>query len=389
MAELMKGACRSLWRKRHRHVLTAMAIAIGVMLVSVVSVIGEVGNDVMSRELDSMGVGGLSVLAVTGGELISEDTLDELRELSCVRSAMPLMLQLGTASTAAYGSETALCGIDAGADQVISLNLLYGRLISPGDVSAAARVCVLDESLAQALFRRSNVVGKTVTVQYGNGAEQLMVVGVTETGSSLLQNFTSLIPGMMYLPYTTHGVVTGQAAFDQVAIRVTGSTEAAQRRVERLLERLYGGTSPFRTDDLAVQKERLEGLLSLVTLILTVISAISLLVSGFGIVTAMLSSVSERTREIGIKKAIGATGRRILWEFLTEALLLSAAGALLGMIPAAIAVGVVQLLGLSVRVPIAMFVRLFAFSLAVGGLFGAYPAYKASRLPPVQALRSE
>ncbi len=389
MRELIKGAFLSLIRKRHRARLTVLGIAVGVMMVAVVSVISNVGRAWVDNELDSMGVGGLSVMAPTGGELISEDTLEELRALPCVTSAMPLMVQLSTVSAAHSSSEAALCGIDAGADQVISLSLCHGRMISPGDVSSAARVCVLDESLAKAVYGRCNVVGKSVSVQHGDQMETLTVVGVSETGSSLLQNFTSMIPGMLYIPYTTHSTITGQSAFDQIAVRVVGASDVAERKVERLLDRLYDGNSPFRTDDLAVQKERLEGLVDVVALVLTAISAISLVVSGFGIVTAMLSAVSERTREIGIKKAIGATNGRILAEFLTEAVLLSAAGALLGMLPAVILVVVLSAVGLPTNVPFSLFIGLFVFSLLVGGAFGAYPAYKASRLQPVQALRNE
>lgn len=389
MVELIKGAFRNLVRKRHRARLTVLGIAVGVMMVAVVSVISNVGRAWVDNELDSMGVGGLSVMAPTGGELISEDTLKELRTLSCVSSAMPLMVQLSTVSAANASSEAALCGIDAGADQVISLSLCHGRMISPGDVSSAARVCVLDESLAKAVYGRGNVVGKTVSVQYGDRLDILTVVGVSETGSSLLQNFTSMIPGMLYIPYTTHSTITGQSAFDQIAVRVVGASDVAERKVERLLDRLYDGDSPFRTDDLAVQKERLEGLVDVVVLVLTAISAISLVVSGFGIVTAMLSAVSERTREIGIKKAIGATNGRILSEFLTEAVLLSAAGALLGMLPAVVLVVVLSAMGLPTNIPVSLFIGLFVFSLLVGGAFGAYPAYKASRLQPVEALRNE
>ena len=305
-----------------------------------------------------MGVSGLSVMALTTDTLLSEEALDEIRSLSQVSSAMPLMLQISSISTRRGSSESVLCGIDAGAGQVISLTLRYGRMITNGDVAAGAPVCVLDEAAAVEAFGRDGVVGKTVTVNIGNLTQELTVVGVTQTGSSLLQSVTSMIPGMVYLPYTTLQQHTGQLNFDQIAVR-TVSGDVADRtgeRIARVLDRLYGDGAPFRTDNLAAQKDRLGRLVDIVTGVLTVISGVSLVVSGFGIMTVMLSSVSERTREIGIKKAIGATQSRILAEFLTEAVLLSCAGALVGMLPAG-----VLLLVLRATVPPSVFLSLAAF----------------------------
>ncbi len=384
--ELIKNALRQLLRKRGRTLLTVGGIAVGVMMVSIVTVIGSVGRAFVDDELDSMGVSGLSVMATTTDALLSEEALQEIRELSQVSSAMPLMLQITGISTPLGSSESVLCGIDAGAGQVISLTLCHGRMISAGDVAAAAPVCVLDEAAAKAAYGRENVVGKTITVNVGELSEELTVIGVTQTGSSLLQNVTSMIPGMVYLPYTTQQQITGRQDFDQIAVRMVSSdvTEQTQERIERVLNRLYDGNAPFRTDNLAVQKDRLGRIVDIVAGVLTALSGVSLIVSGFGIMTVMLSSVSERTREIGIKKAIGATQKRILAEFLVEAVLLSCAGALIGMLPAGL-----LLLFLNTTVSPAVFLALAAFSVFVGVVFGVYPAYKASKLPPVEALRSE
>lgn len=384
--EFVKRALRQLFRKRGRTWLTVGGIAVGVMMVSIVTVVGNVGRSFVDEELNSMGVSGLSVIALTPDVLLSETALSEIRDLPQVASAMPLMLQLSNITTPKGESEAVLCGIDAGAGQVISLTLCHGRMISKGDVSSAASVCVVDESAARAAYGRENAVGKTLEVKVGDYTETLRIVGVTKTGSSLLQNVTSLIPEMVYLPYTTEQKLTGREDFDQIAVRTTNSDTAdrALQRINGVLDRLYDGAPVFRTDNLAVQKDRLERLVDIVAAVLTVISGVSLVVSGFGIMTVMLSSVSERTREIGIKKAIGATGGRILAEFLIEAVVLSLAGTLLGLLPA-----ILLLLVVKAAVPLSIFVLLSIFSVGVGVVFGVYPAYKASKLPPVEALRNE
>ncbi len=389
----MSGVWRSAWmalgRKRLRTVLTVSSIAIGTAMVVLVICIGGVGTQAVNYELESMGIDGLSVSASEG---LTVSALTSIRCLSAVRQAMPLSLQFASAVVGGESYSVVGCGIDSGADQVISLQLLHGRMLSHQDVAAQTAVCVVDEALAMEVFGRSNVVGQTLSLYYEDGTLEVTVVGVSATGSSLLQNVTSLIPYMVYVPYTTQQNVTGVYEFDQIAVRLREGQESAavEASIQRVLERSGEDYGTLTTEDLATQRARLDAMANILSLVLTAIGGVSLLVSGFGILTVMLSSVNERTREIGIKKAIGATRRRIMAEFLAGALLMSLCGALVGFL---VGCGVVvigcALLDFPAVFPVLRLAAVFVVTLLLGTAFGAYPAYQAAGLRPVEALRYE
>ena len=389
----MKGVWRSAWialgRKRLRTLLTITSIAIGTAMVTLVICIGGIGTRAIDHELESMGIDGLSVSATDG---LTVSALTTIRCLSEVRQAMPLSLQFASVIAEGESYSVVGCGIDSGADQVISLQLLHGRMLSAQDVAAQTAVCVVDESLAQEAFGRSNVVGQSLTMCYDDGTLEATIVGVTATGSSLLQNMTALIPYMVYLPYTSQQTITGVYEFDQIAVRLRAG-EAPDRAEALIRQSLLRGGDDYgtlTTENLATQRARLDTMANVLTLILTAIGGVSLLVSGVGILTVMLSSVNERTREIGIKKAIGATRGRIMVEFLAGAFLMSLCGAVLGVLMSSGTVMIgCWLMGFAPVFPMGRLAAVVGITLLLGTAFGAYPAYQAAGLRPVEALRYE
>lgn len=389
MKELISGAVIVLIRRPLSSVLTAAGIAIGTALVILISCISAIGETMIESELHSMGIDGLSVSATDG---LTEQCLTTIREIPQVKEAMPLLVKTAVAfvDDARYGIVN--CGIDCGADQVISLKLLHGRILSKGDVVGDEMVCVVDESLAVEAFGKTDVVGNTMEVSFGDAVNTVKIVGVTATGSSLLQTVTAMIPYMIYMPYTTVQTNLGTDRFDQIAVRMYSddSTKGVEQEIVRELSFLQDDIGNLTTENLSTQRDRLDMLVKILSVGLSAIGGVSLFVSGFGIFTVMLSSVNERTREIGIKKAIGASERRILTEFLVTAVLLSAVGALVGVI---VGVGVIfigcLLFSIKPVIPIGSITLLFLTTLLMGSLFGIYPARRAARLKPVDALRHD
>ena len=156
MKDILQCAWKSLSRKRLRTLLTVSGIMVGVVMVVIVSAISTAGKRAVNAELDSMGMNGLSVSMESGA--LSMENLEVIRQLSGVETAMPLMIEYSSSILGGISDSTLICGIDSGARQVISLQLRRGRLITTGDVRSSARVCMLDETVAQAVYGRSNIV---------------------------------------------------------------------------------------------------------------------------------------------------------------------------------------------------------------------------------------
>lgn len=387
MKELFAGAVIILVRRPLSSVLTASGIAIGTALVVLISCISTIGETMIESELKSMGIDGLSISSSDG---LTEECLMTIREMSDVKEAMPLLVKSSFVFVDDDRYGIVNCGIDSGAEQVISLELLHGRMLSRGDIVSDAMVCVVDEALATEAFGKTDVVGETVDVSFGEMVNAVEIVGVTATGSSLLQTVTAMIPYMVYMPYTTVQTYVGTDRFDQIAVRMNSAeqTHGVQQTIIRELSHMCDDIGRLTTENLATQRDRLDILVRILSVGLSAIGGVSLFVSGFGIFTVMLSSVNERTREIGIKKAIGASERRIMTEFLVTAVLLSAVGALVGL---AVGIGLIYLgcliFAIEPMLPIRSILALFLVTLLMGSLFGIYPARRAAKLKPVDALR--
>lgn len=395
MIDIFLSAIKNLRRRSGRAILTILGIAIGVASVVMIGNISQCGSDALTGELDSLGLGGLTISAVSGQESakLTETELDDIRNSQGVSEATPVLMQNVTIYSTLSSSNAFLWGIDSNAHDIISLSVLYGRLISKSDVKSAANVCLVDESFAQSAYKRSNIIGKKVSIVCAGKTEEFEVIGIVKTGSGLLQNLIGdYVPTFVYVPYTTVQNLLEKSSFDQVAVKIAEGEDVDRvgEKITISLSRSAGTEEAYVSNNLVKQKDGLTNILQIITLVLSAVGAVSLLVASLSIMTVMLVSVSERTREIGIKKSIGASKRMILLEFLFEAVLITLIGCMLGILVGyMISYAGVSYFGMTLNFRTDIMLLAVVFSVMTGVIFGVYPAMKAANLKPVDALRME
>lgn len=378
-----------------RSFLTIAGIAIGVASVVVIGSIGEIGKDTINQELSSLGLGSVTVSAdkkFTNLKMNEED-LQLIRNSPCVSSATPIVVDYSSVRMRGLVANTVLWGYDNTDSQIISLSPKYGRMLNQMDLVSASNVCIVDTNMAKLFYHRENIVGKHLDAMIGGSYVNLEIVGVASSGGNILQSMVGdVIPSFAYLPYTTLQRYKGESTFSQIAVTINNenSIDSASEQLIATMNRSHNLDRGFKIDNISEQKDTLNNMLGIITIILSAIAAVSLVVAGLGIMTVMIVSVNERTREIGIKKSIGATKSIIMTEFLIEAFTISLMGSFMGV---AVGLGLVWLgcliLNITMLVDIKLLIISIVISNVVGMIFGVYPATIAAKMKPVDALRTE
>lgn len=380
----------NIFRAKVRSVLTIAGIAVGVFSVTLISTVGAVGTEQVSSTLITMGVDTLLVQAASNSVSVTltDEDVSEVRKIDGVTDVMPLMASITEAKMINRRVDCYVWGVDKSADKLISLRAKHGRLITNSDSAALSKVCVIDEQFAEEVYGRSNVVGKKLRMFLGGKYHEFLIIGVAQSGLSSLQGMLSnIMPSFMYIPITTMQHLCGRTTYDKIAVKVSGD-DFSPRAVTGALDRKNGHVDGYICNNLLSQKSQLDDIMSIVTTALSMTAGISLVVSGISVMTAMMMSVSERTREIGIKKAIGARKRDILGEFLAESVLLTLLGSAAGIVAGlAVSFAGCVILGVPFSVNVVSLVISAVVTALLGAVFGAYPAAKAARLNPAEALR--
>lgn len=386
--QCLKMAMNAILSNKMRAFLTMLGIIIGVLSVTVLVAIGQGSTSDITSRISSLGTNLITVRNRTPRVVrLTLDDIETLRGVGGVNQVAPLISSSLTCKAGINTYETTVYGTTEGYDSIRSYTLSSGRFITASDVSNRSSVCVVGVEVADELFAQRNVVGETIRI---DGRAYTIVGLFTEMGDS---EGTSL-DSMVFIPFTI-----AQRTFRNTTISTfyasadSGEDADIDRAVETLEAFMLDKTGSEDYYTVTSQSQLLETMSEVantMSLMLAGIAGISLLVGGIGIMNIMLVSVSERTREIGIRKAIGAQKLDIMLQFLIEAVSISLMGGLIGLGLGYFVVGVVAP-AINVTMVMSSGVALLSlvFSVLVGVIFGSYPANKASSLLPIEALRYE
>jgi len=406
--ESLKMAISSILSNKMRSFLTMLGIIIGISSVITIIGLGNGGKNYIGEEFAKMGSNTVTLnVDPSKVEQVSDYfTLDDVKQIKdrvgTAKYISPNVTKKGTARTDTKTSTANVTGVNTDYSLISNVEIVYGRFINEREVEEGKSVAVIDQTSAKALFGTDDAVGKSFKLGPVGSSKSATVVGVSKA-SSMFGSGRSGPPSRS--GDSTPTLVTVPVTFLQTLFpldfnisTLTMTSTSQENSVQtgnealKILQTKHDNkaTDLYKATNSASMLESINQVLGIFTTFLSAVAAISLLVGGIGVMNIMLVSVTERTREIGIRKAIGATTNAILFQFLTESVILSVIGGLIGMTLGIVAAQIIgSFVGITPSVSILVILETILFSSAVGIFFGIYPARKAAILDPIDALRYE
>ncbi len=396
-------ALQALRANKVRAMLTMLGVIIGSACIVLVVTVSLAGKRYIIGQIEAVGSNLIYAEIIHSGMVRPLTLTDEITptDMRAVRESIPAVVEAAgtsdmTMSLSVDGQEHPinLVGVTDGYQKIRNLVILEGRYLDQDDLRTQSKVCLLTQQLAKLLFPTENPVGKNIAV----GELHFIVIGVFKERVATFGQ-TEIRPESVIVPFSLIKYYTGTEFFGTLYVQVDKSEDVVMvtDEVRQVLASRHRPEAKYRVENLAGILEAAHKISLALTVLLILVALIALTISGIGIMNIMLVTVTERTREIGIRKAIGARRDAILYQFLTEAVLISGTGALIGIaIAVAIPLALNFLIGFfpeigGITIPVSWLSVLLAFivSCSTGLLFGYLPANRAANLHPTESLRYE
>jgi len=397
--EAVRQAYESLKTNKLRSMLTMLGIIMGVFSIVTIIAIGKAAEAYITAEFERIGAYAIDINTMS---MNAADRL-HLEDIEVIKAAVPEIknihaytYKIGEAESAAgeLYPYTTIIGVTPQWRNIVPTEIIAGRFINDLDISQAGPYAVVDDLFARREYGRTNLVGETLTVGVpaGNSME-VTIIGVLKEDDIFAGMMGDSYPLVLYMPLTT--VQRLFNADDVELIQFTVDSEPEElpligRRAVKALEFVKGNQDVYMASSSADYREIYSNILGVISAVLMVIAIIALIVGGIGIVNILLVSVAERVREIGIRKAIGAQKKDIVWQFMAESVIITVTGGVIGIILGLIVGGIVSsIIKLPPVIDLPVVLLSLAGAVALGIIFGVYPAKKAADLDPIEALRHE
>ena len=401
--EYIKIALMNIKSNKGRSILTMLGIIIGISSVIMVISIGNGLRGQVNSELEGLAGGQIAFYVDSTRKdttvTFSQADFDAIQtQIAHVKGVTPSFGTWGTAEGPKGDFDISMSGGTVGLQYITSDPVIKGKYFTQNDYDAGSNVCIITESNATALFGTSDVIGMTFDATFWGITQELRIIGVREDNASSLISMGSggitTIQAEVPLTFMANKLGYYIDEIDQFYVVAESSeycTEVAAK-VLSLLESRHNvrGENQIMMQSFNDVSAQFDTILSFITVFISFVAAISLLVGGIGVMNIMLVSVTERTREIGIRKALGARTASVLLQFLAEAGIITLLGGIIGIILGVLGgYGVGAIAGLTPKISAGTVIAASLFSCGVGIFFGIYPARKAAKLSPIEALRHE
>ena len=378
---LIKIAYKNIKSNKLRSCLTMIGLIVGISSVIILVGIGEGSTTSVINEVSSLGSNILTVNITSSDYSIKYEDLNKLENINNVESFSSFKNVNATVSrNNETSSKTSLIAIDSNYLDISSLELSKGRNISIIDIENKSKVCILGSEAAETYFNLSSPINETIKINNDN----YTVIGVLKESDSTDNAILIQITTIKYLNTDT--------SINNILLKIKDTTniDKSTNEIENSIRSNYQiSTDYFTVTSSTSILESMSNITNTLSLLLGGIASISLVVGGIGVMNVMLVSVTERTKEIGIRKSLGAKKKDIMYQFLIESLMLCITGGIIGII-LGISIGyVLTLFSISYTLKVNIIILSVSVSLLIGLIFGIFPAYKASSLNPIDALRSE